>query len=188
MKKIDLILASASPRRRELLELAGYDFRVVTSEVEEIINPQLEPNELVMSLAEQKAGAVAEKSPESAVIGADTVVVLDGRIMGKPKDEQDAIRMLKQLSGRVHDVYTGVCIVIAGNAHSFFECTRVRFCELCDDEIAAYVATGEPMDKAGAYGIQGKGCVLVEGIEGDYFNVVGFPVSRFCREIKRLTK
>ena len=185
MRAEKIILASASPRRRELLAQAGFEFEVVTSDVDEVIDPSLTPEKLVMSLARQKAQAVAADYSGCAVIGVDTVVVLDSRVLGKPTDEADAVRMLESLSGRTHEVYTGVCIAFGGETHSFFECTRVKFCELDGEQIKAYVATGEPMDKAGAYGIQGKGCVLVEGIEGDYFNVVGFPVSRFCREYKK---
>lgn len=183
-----IILASASPRRRELLGLAGFKFDIVTADVDEVLDPELQPQELVMSLAEQKARAVAKNSKEQVVVGADTVVVLEGKVLGKPKNEADAAKMLKSLSGKMHEVFTGVSIIENGKAHSFFERTKVKFCELDDEQIKAYVASGEPMDKAGAYGIQGKGCVLVEGIEGDYFNVVGFPVSRFCREMKKLTK
>ena len=178
-----MILASASPRRKELLALAGFEFDVVTSSVDEIIDPELQPHELVVSLASQKAKAVASKYTDKTVIGADTVVVLDGKVLGKPKNEQDAVDMLKALSGKTHEVYTGVYLVNGGKEKGFYECTKVKFCTLSDEQISAYVATGEPMDKAGSYGIQGKGCVLVEGIEGDYFNVVGFPVSRFCREL-----
>ena len=178
-----LILASASPRRKELIALAGFEFDVVTSSVDEIIDPELKPHELVVSLASQKAKAVASKYTDKTVIGADTVVVLDGKVLGKPKNEQDAVDMLKALSGNIHEVYTGVYLVNGGKEKGFYECTKVKFCTLSDEQISAYVATGEPMDKAGSYGIQGKGCVLVEGIEGDYFNVVGFPVSRFCREL-----
>ncbi len=182
-----IILASASPRRRELLTQAGFEFEVITSQVDEIIDPNLTPEKLVMSLAEQKAQAVAASYPECDIIGSDTVVVLDGKVLGKPKDEDDAVRMLCSLSGKTHEVYTGVCIIGGGKTQSFFECTRVKFCPLDAAQILSYVATKEPIDKAGAYGIQGKGCVLVEGIEGDYFNVVGFPVSRFCREYKKFT-
>ena len=181
----NLILASASPRRKELLSLAGFDFDVITSAVDEVIDPALQPHELVVSLASQKAKAVAAQYTDKTVIGADTVVVLDGKVLGKPKDEQDAVRMLKALSGNTHEVYTGVYLVNGEKEKGFFECTRVKFCTLTDEQIAAYVATHEPMDKAGSYGIQGKGCVLVEGIQGDYFNVVGFPVSRFCRELDK---
>lgn len=179
-----LVLASASPRRRELMSLAGFDFEVITADVDEVLDHSLSPCELVMSLSFQKASAVAELKPDATVIGADTVVVLGGKVLGKPKSEADAVQMLQSLSGNTHEVYTGVCIIKGDRVHKFFECTKVTFWPLEDELIAEYVASKEPMDKAGAYGIQGKGCVLVKGIEGDYFNVVGFPVSRFCREIK----
>jgi len=179
-----LVLASASPRRRELLTLAGFDFEVITADVDEVIDPALESCELVMSLSFQKASAVALRETDATVIGADTVVVLDGKVLGKPKNEADAVQMLQSLSGNTHEVYTGVCFIKGDRVHKFFECTKVTFWPLEDELIAEYVASKEPMDKAGAYGIQGKGSVLVKGIEGDYFNVVGFPVSRFCREIK----
>lgn len=179
-----LILASASPRRKELLTLAGFSFEVVTADVDEALDPSLKPCELVMSLAFQKASAVAAKHTESTVIGADTVVVLDGRVLGKPRSAEDAAAMLNSLSGRTHEVYTGVCLIKGDKVRSFFECTKVTFWPLEQELIDSYVASGDCMDKAGAYGIQGKGCVLVKGIDGDYFNVVGFPVSRFCREIK----
>lgn len=181
----ELILASASPRRKEILALAGFDFKVRVANVEEVIDPALSPSKLVMSLSLQKAQAVAQLNEHSIVIGSDTVVVLDGKVLGKPADEENAVQMLSLLSGRTHEVYTGVSLVCGEKKHSFFECTKVKFQPLSEEQIAAYVSTGEPMDKAGAYGIQGKGCVLVEGIEGDYFNVVGFPVSRFCREFEK---
>ncbi|MBQ3497522.1 MAG: septum formation inhibitor Maf [Clostridia bacterium] len=182
-----LILASASPRRRELMALAGFDFEVITADVDEVLDPSLEPCELVMSLAFQKASAVAEYNPDAAVIGADTVVVLDGKVLGKPHSEEEAVQMLRELSGNTHEVYTGVCIIKGDRVHKFYECTGVTFQPLEDELITQYVASKEPMDKAGSYGIQGKGSVLVKGIEGDYFNVVGFPVSRFYREIKPFT-
>lgn len=180
----EIILASASPRRRELLALAGVDFTVRVADVEEIIPENASPDEVVMSLARQKAQAVANERPDSIIIGSDTVVALDGAILGKPKDEEDAFRMLKTLSGRSHTVYTGVAIIHGEKINSFCEATEVVFNSLTDEEIRNYVATKEPMDKAGAYGIQGKGCVLVEKIVGDYFNVVGLPVSRVYRELK----
>lgn len=180
----DIILASASPRRRELLALAGVDFAVKVADVEEVIPENASPDEVVKSLALQKAGAVAKENPDSIVIGSDTVVALDGVILGKPRDEEDAVRMLKTLSGRSHTVYTGVAIIHGEKTSNFCEATEVVFNSLTDEEIRNYVATKEPMDKAGAYGIQGKGCVLVEKIVGDYFNVVGLPVSRVYRELK----
>ncbi len=179
-----LVLASASPRRRELMSLAGFDFEVITADVDEVLDPSLSPRELVMSLSFQKASAVAELNPDATVIGADTVVVLGGKVLGKPHSEGEAVQMLRDLSGNTHEVYTGVCLIRGDKVHKFYECTKVTFWPLEDELIADYVASKDPMDKAGAYGIQGNGCVLVKGIEGDYFNVVGFPVSRFCREIK----
>ncbi len=180
-----LILASGSPRRRELLALAGFDFEVIVSEVEERVDSSLSPEELVISLAEQKAAAVALSYPERTVIGADTVVALGDKILGKPQDEENAAEMLRALSGKIHNVFTGVCIFENSKSRCFFEKTQVEFYPLSNEEIAEYIASGEPMDKAGAYGIQGRGCVLIKGISGDYFNVVGFPVSKFCREIKK---
>lgn len=180
----EIILASASPRRKELLSTAGLEFTVRVADVEEVIDENTTPDEVVMSLALQKAQAVAQKDPTATVIGADTVVVLDGEILGKPENEQNAIEMLTALSGRSHTVYTGVAIINGEKIKNFCEATQVEFFPLTEDEIRSYVATGEPMDKAGAYGIQGKGCVLVRKIDGDYFNVVGLPVSRVCRELR----
>lgn len=180
----EIILASASPRRKELLSTAGLEFTVEVADVEEAIDENATPDGVVMSLALQKAQAVAQADPTATVIGADTVVVLDGEILGKPENEQNAIEMLTALSGRSHTVYTGVAIINGEKVKNFCEATQVEFFPLTEDEIRSYVATGEPMDKAGAYGIQGKGCVLVRKIDGDYFNVVGLPVSRVCRELR----
>ncbi|MBR6531824.1 MAG: septum formation protein Maf, partial [Clostridia bacterium] len=156
-----VILASASPRRKELLTLAGVDFTVRVADVEEIIPENASPDKVVMSLALQKAGAVAKENPDSIVIGSDTVVALDGVILGKPKDDENAVEMLKTLSGRSHTVYTGVAIISGERVADFCEATEVVFHKLTEKEIRDYVATGECSDKAGAYGIQGKGCVLV---------------------------
>ena len=180
---MSVVLASASPRRRELLQKAGVAFTVKVSDADEHIEPDTPPHEAVMSLARQKAQAVAETCPDDLVIGADTVVVYNGAILGKPADRADAVRMLHMLSGQTHDVYTGVCLVRAGNAETFFERTQVTFWPLTAHEIEAYVDTGEPMDKAGAYGIQERGCTLVRSICGDYFNVVGLPVAALCRRL-----
>ena len=181
-----MILASASPRRKELLALAGFDFQIETAAVEETYDPTLPPEQIVMHLAAVKSAPVAARHPNETVIGADTVVVLDEAILGKPHSTDEAKAMLRRLSGRVHQVYTGVCLRRGETVVRFAECTLVHFKVLSEEEFAAYVATGEPMDKAGAYGVQGRGCVLVEGIEGDYFNVVGLPVSRLYDEIKKL--
>ena len=160
---MNIVLASASPRRRELLQTAGVRFSVRVSQADEQIAPGTPPHEAVMQLARQKAQAVAQACPDDLVIGADTV--------------------LRRLSGQTHTVYTGVCLLRAGTAETFFEQTQVTFYPLTDAEIAAYVATGEPMDKAGAYGIQGRGCTLVREIRGDYFNVVGLPVAALYRRL-----
>ena len=183
---MNIVLASASPRRRELLAKAGLDFTVRVSDAQEYIVPGTPPHEAVMQLAQQKAVAVAQNSPDDLVIGADTVVVYDGEILGKPKDTADAARMLRMLSGSTHTVYTGVCLAHAGKAETFFEQTQVTFYPLTDAQIESYIATGEPMDKAGAYGIQGRGCTLVRGICGDYFNVVGLPVAALCQRLSGL--
>lgn len=179
-----IILASASPRRRELLKFITEDFTVRVSDAEEVTDPALSAEETVKSLAVIKGEAVAEGFPEDTVISADTIVVLDGKILGKPKDEEDAFRMLSSLSGRTHEVFTGVCVLHSGRRLVFAERTEVSFFPLSEDEIRAYIATGEPADKAGAYGIQGKGCTLVKAISGDYNNVVGLPVAGLNRLLK----
>lgn len=179
-----IILASASPRRRELLKFITEDFTVRVSDAEEVTDPALSAEETVKSLAVIKGEAVAEGFPEDTVISADTIVVLDGEILGKPKDEEDAFRMLSSLSGRTHEVFTGVCVLHSGRRLVFAERTEVSFFPLSEDEIRAYIATGEPTDKAGAYGIQGKGCTLVKAISGDYNNVVGLPVAGLNRLLK----
>lgn len=181
-----IILASASPRRSELLRQAGIEFDVCVSGAEETADPSLSPDELTVSIARQKAMCVAKNHPDAVVLGADTVVAIGDKILGKPADADDAKRMLALLSGKVHSVYTGVCIVSGGKRSEFYQKTDVKFYPLTQSEIDAYIATGEPMDKAGAYGIQGRGCVLVESISGDYFNVVGLPVARVVREINKM--
>ncbi len=182
-----IVLASSSPRRKELLETAGIDFEIDVQGVDEIPLGNT-PEEKVCSIAEQKCTPVATRRADDCVIGADTVVCVDGEILGKPVDEADAKAMLRRLSGREHAVYTGVCIIKGEKKTVFSEETKVRFFDLTEDEISAYVKSGEPMDKAGAYGIQGLGCTLVEGICGDYFNVVGLPVAKTVRAIKKMTE
>ena len=180
-----IVLASSSPRRKELLTTAGISFEIDVEGVEEVIQGET-VEEIVCSLAEQKCTPVASRRPEDCVIGADTVVALDNKILGKPKDKEDAKQMLRTLSGKSHAVYTGVCIAANGEKHIFYEKTEVKFFDLTEDEIERYVETGEPMDKAGAYGIQGFGCTLVEGISGDYFDVVGLPVAKTVRKIREI--
>ena len=178
------ILASASPRRKELLTLAGIEYEVVVSQCEEILPDEITPDKAVEELARQKAEDVFSRHDDAMIIAADTVVALGNTILGKPKDEDDAFSMLSSLSGRRHTVFTGVCIKTKGKTDIFHVATDVEFYELSEKEIKDYIATGEPMDKAGAYGIQGKGFVLVKGIHGDYFNVVGLPLSETVRHIK----
>lgn len=170
-----IILASKSPRRREILGRFFRDFKVIPSEAEERSNFK-NPVRYAMDIARKKAWEVYEREG-GTVIGADTIVVLKGRILGKPRDEEEAISMLKELSGEIHEVITGYCIIHEGREISNAVITRVKFRELNEEEIKAYVKTGEPLDKAGAYGIQGKGSLLVRGVEGDYYNVVGFPME-----------
>lgn len=179
-----IILASASPRRQELMKTAGIDFKICVAVGEEHLDPALCPADAAMAVAGQKAQEVAKKYPHDCVVGADTIVVLDKLILGKPKDKAEAVAMLGMLSGKTHTVYTGVCVIKDGKENCFAEATKVEFYPLTAEEIAAYVESGEPMDKAGAYGIQGLGCLLVKRIEGDFFNVMGFPVSRVVRAIR----
>ena len=178
----EFILASASPRRKELLEILGLKFEIIVSEAEENLNKNLPAELYVNELALIKASAVAKniKNGEDAiVIAADTVVCLDGEILEKPKDNEDAFNILKKLSKNTHTVFTGICVMRMKDGYCITKCvkTDVIFKELSDREIRNYISTGEPADKAGAYGIQGKGAVFVEKINGDYNNVVGLPIS-----------
>lgn len=178
-----IILASQSPRRRQLLEQMGFtDFLIRPAQGEELADPNLDPGGLVEALSRQKALEIsASADPEDLTIAADTVVAVDGQVLGKPHSIQQAHEMLSALSGREHTVYTGVTVCRGGQILTQHEATTVRFRPLTAQEIDAYIATGEPMDKAGSYGIQGRGALLVEGISGDYFNVVGLPVCRLGR-------
>ena len=179
-----IILASASPRRQELLKYITPDFEVVPADVDETLPDDIPADESAEFLAVRKALHVAAANPDSMVIGSDTVVIADGEILGKPTDEADAERMLKKLSGKVHKVVTGVCLACGKKTFSFSQATDVKFYALTDDEIRDYIATGDPMDKAGAYGIQSEGCVLIEKIDGDFFAVMGLPVARLKRVMK----
>ncbi len=183
-----MILASQSPRRSQLLSEAGFSFRCVPARIDERSVERTTPEELVRALACAKAGAVAgEAGPGEPVVGSDTAVVLDGDVLGKPADANEARAMLRRLSGRTHEVVTGVSVWRDGaEAVNFAETARVEFWDLLDAEIDAYVATGEPFDKAGAYGIQGRGRTLVKGIAGDFYTVVGLPISRLVRELRAL--
>lgn len=181
-----VILASASPRRRELLLQVGLEPEIVPSHVKEVIT-STEPDRVVMELSAQKAADVAAgyQGQDVVVIGADTVVAADGEILGKPADREDAIRMLTKLAGRSHQVYTGVTLIFgkSGKTVTFSEETDVRVYPMTSVQIERYVDTGEPMDKAGAYGIQGYFAAYIQGIRGDYTNVVGLPVGRVCQEL-----
>ncbi len=182
-----LYLASSSPRRRELLEKVGIPFTCILSHGDESRPPELSPGELVQELARRKAFA-AEKDPGPGdiILGADTLVALGDRVLGKPSSREEAFSMLSALSGKVHTVYTGCCLRMAEGSESFLSAAEVEFYPLSPKEIQAYIETGEPMDKAGAYGIQGKGCVLVKAIRGDYFTIVGLPVAEVIRRVRRL--
>ena len=192
-----MILASQSPRRRELLSEAGFELEILPADIDETRRDGESPVELVMRLAAEKAeaarSALDHVPADGLLLAADTIVWMGSEALGKPEDERDAARMLRELSGRSHHVSTGVCAMRLGEDASalatttFVETTDVTFWELAEAEILSYVATGEPMDKAGAYGIQGAGRVLVRGISGDYANVVGLPVSRLLRELGSLS-
>lgn len=192
MKDRKVILASASPRRRELLEQIGFQPEVIPSEIEES-GVSGKPRELVMELSARKAEAVSARAPEGVlVIGADTVVSADGEILGKPESHEDAARMIRRIQGRRHQVYTGVTLIYKEEGRSrkvtFAEETEVAVYPMTEDEIVGYAKTREPMDKAGAYAIQGAFAAYIEGIHGDYANVVGLPVGRVYQEWKRLMK
>jgi septum formation protein len=180
-----LVLASASPRRQELLRNAGITFDVQPAHIAEDPLPGEGARECTERLACEKALAVARQRPQDCVLGADTVVVVDGQLLGKPSDAADAARMLRLLSGREHQVITGVCLVVSGQPSMASETTLVTVSEITDKDIADYVASGEPMDKAGAYAIQGIASRWIPRIEGDYSNVVGLPVALVFRMLRK---
>ena len=193
IKEMNIILASGSPRRKELLAQAGFDFKVEVSNADENVSEEA-PEQMVEELAARKAQAVVnlhnKEEDDCLVIGADTIVVLYGKVLGKPADEEAANAMLSALSGRTHQVYTGVALFsikkgIVEKKKTFHECTDVTMVPITEKEIADYVASGDPLDKAGAYGIQGPAAVFISGIKGDYYNVVGLPVSRVYHEIEK---
>ena len=181
-----IILASGSPRRRALLAELGLTFEVWKPDADESHSPDEAPEALCVRLSRLKAEAGSRKFPDALVIAADTIVVVDGQVLGKPSDRQDAVRMLTMLQGRTHEVLTGVSVCLAGKVLSHAERTLVKFRPLTHDEIVAYAATGECDDKAGAYAVQGKGSLLVEGLRGDYFNVVGLPVCALGKMLSEL--
>lgn len=172
-----IILASKSPRRQELMQLIGLEFQVMTEDVDETMDPSLPLKEEIKRVSSLKAAAVQSAcTKEDIIVAADTMVAIDGQRLGKPKTEGDAVRMLKMLSGNSHDVITGLTVMQGDRVETTSVVTQVAFRNLSDEEIRAYVATGEPMDKAGAYAVQGKGSIFVSGLIGDYFNVMGLPL------------
>lgn len=181
MTDLRIILASGSPRRAEILRNIGVNFEICPTDTDETVEPGIPPSQLVCELAFRKANAVAaqlpENGPDTFIIAADTIVVRNGKVLGKPKDEDDAYRMLKTLSGSVHSVYTGFSLSQKDFYFTDHAVTDVEFMQLSDDLIYRYIKTGEPMDKAGAYGIQGKGSAFIRSIRCDYFNVMGLPIS-----------
>jgi septum formation protein len=183
---ITVILASGSPRRRQLLELIGIEHEVSPSNIDEKMRPRETPRRYAERLAREKASAVATRNPETLTIAADTIVVVNRKVLEKPVDGDDARRMLSMLSGREHTVITAVAVARGRKLRSAIEEVRVKFRRLRDDEIDAYIATGEPMDKAGAYGIQGFGATIVECVNGDYFAVMGLPLARLVMLMRDL--
>jgi len=187
MPALSLILASQSPRRRELLSTILPNFTVQVSAADETLPPNVPPAQAVQHLAQKKAEAVQalQPTPENVVIlGCDTVVAIDNKILGKPHDRQDCLAMLRALSGREHAVHTGTALLCGPRRQVFLETAKVEFWPLTEEEIAWYASTPEPYDKAGGYGIQGQGSLLVKAITGDYFTVMGLPVSRLWRELR----
>lgn len=182
---MELILASKSPRRQELFALVGLRHTVIVSDVEENAPAGLAPDQLVEYLAKIKAEAVFAHHRDACVVGADTVVHIDGEIIGKPKNEEDAKRILRKLSGRSHTVYSGLAVLTRACTLVAHEATKVTFASITQEEIDWYVSTGEPLDKAGAYGIQGPGGIFVDRVEGNYFNVIGLPLPPLYRMLKK---
>ena len=173
-----LVLASKSPRRAEILRAVNWPFESAPADIDEAQKPLEDAPTYVLRLAQEKAAAVARSRSEGLVLGADTVVVIEGTVLGKPRDDDDAVRMLRMLRGRWHEVLTGVALIRAGTDRSMTgqQTTRVKFSELTDEEIGWYVASGEPLDKAGAYAVQGMAGLLIEEVQGEYFNIVGLPI------------
>jgi len=188
--KIDekIILASQSPSRKMLLEQAGVELEIVVSGVDETVPESFSPAETVEYLARRKAQAVAQLHPDRGIIAADSVVSIDGMIIGKPEDDRAARETLHRLSGRTHELYTGVCLWVRGEMQVFHQVTQVTFYQLAEDEISEYVEMGESTGRAGGYGIEGIGVLLVKEIEGDYPNIVGLPVAETLRRLREMLK
>jgi septum formation protein len=186
MRELSVILASQSPRRRELLRLIGIPHAVEPANVDETYQPGEAPTEHALRLAREKAETIAARAPAALVVAADTVVVVDGELLGKPHDVIEAAEMLRKLSGRTHVVHTAIAVALHGQVRAHVESVDVTFRDLDEERIAAYVATGEPLDKAGAYGIQGYGATIVARVDGDYFAVMGLPLARLVRLMEEL--
>ncbi|HJP84720.1 MAG TPA: Maf family protein [Gemmatimonadaceae bacterium] len=183
---VKVILASGSPRRRQLLELIGIEHDVSPSNIDETLRPRETPRRHAERLAREKAATIATREPERITIAADTIVVINRKVLGKPRDADDARRMLSMLSGREHTVITAVAVARGRKIRSAVEEVKVKFRRLREEDIDAYIATGEPMDKAGAYGIQGFGATIVECVNGDYFSVMGLPLARLVMLLRDL--
>lgn len=182
----EIILASGSPRRKELLELLHVDFEIITSNVEEVIKSNLSHEEVVMDIAKQKALDIAKDHKDKIVLGFDTLVIFNDIPLGKPKNKDDAFFMLKQLSGNTHQVLTGCCIIEGDAISTFYDQALVTFSNLSDQEIQEYIDTDEPMDKAGAYGIQGYGAKFIENVNGDFYSVMGLPINKLYKKLKNI--
>lgn len=181
---MEIILASKSPRRRQLLKLCGVDFSVREADIDETLDESVSKVEAIEKLAMHKAKTVWNHHPDALIIGADTIVLIDDEVLGKPMDAEDAKSMLRKLSGRTHKVITGVCLMDKSKVKTFSSVVEVDFCILDENEIDGYVNSGEPMDKAGAYGIQGLAAPFVSSIRGDYYAVMGLPVSKVYEHLK----
>ncbi len=179
-----IILASKSPRREEICKIIGLEFEIIPAKSECDIDLTVSPEEAIKKVAQAKAREVFAQNPNDLVIGADTAVYVSGEFLGKPENEQDAFLMLRKLSGKVHQVFTAVCALAPGKETCFCEVSDVEFSDLTDNEILEYIASKEPMDKAGAYGIQGKGAKFVKRINGDFYTVMGLPCARLYNELK----
>lgn len=186
MPKRKFILASQSPRRQQLLEFLQIEFDVISSDVEEIVEEGIPFEQVVMDLAELKAAHIANRYPESTVLGFDTLVILDDQALGKPKNREEAFHMLQMLSGRTHTVLTGCAVVDQQDVHKFYDQADVTFNQLTEDEINEYLDTNEPFDKAGAYGIQGYGARYIRNVNGDFYTVMGLPIQKLYKLLRGL--
>lgn len=188
LRELPIVLASHSPSRKLLFEQVGLSFEVMVSGVDETVDAHLSPEETVETLSKRKANAVTRRRPDRAVVAADSMVSLGSRLLGKPDGPEGAREMLHLLSGRTHRLVTGICIQYQGREKLFHCVTEVEFFSLTDEEIDDYVASGEPLGKAGSYGIEGRGIQLIRSIHGDYANIVGIPIGQVVRELRKIMK